>query len=71
MWCNILLSWQVVKLEEVDNNSMCKVKKKVTERDKGSTHDKERREKKSEIAVKHWRRQVSNSDLLHWWKSIG
>ena len=42
-----------VKLEEVDNSSKCKVKKKVTERDKGSTRVKERREKKSETAVKH------------------
>ena len=32
----------IVKIEEANNSSKCKAKKKVTERDKGSPHVKEK-----------------------------
>ena len=41
-----------VKIEEANNSSTCKAKKKVTERNKGSPRVKERRKRKLETAVK-------------------
>ena len=41
-----------VKIEEANNSSTCKAKKKVTERNKGSQHVKERRKRKLEATVK-------------------
>ena len=41
-----------VKIEEANNSSTCKAKKKVTERDKGNPRVKERRKKKLDTAIK-------------------
>ena len=41
-----------VKIEEANNSSMCKAKKKVIGRNKGSPCVKERRKRKLETAIK-------------------